>query len=68
MAKISGLRSGGNRKIGRNKAWCESYRRRHQRERNKIRKIRKHLKYFSGDKQSKKRLVELRVFVALRDF
>jgi len=38
-----------NRKIGRNEKWCEAYRARHQRERNKVVKLRRHLKKHPGD-------------------
>lgn len=38
-----------NRKIGRNKKWCEAYRNRGQREKNKCIRIRKHLARFPND-------------------
>ena len=62
MAKIRKLHSGGNKKKGRNKIWCEFYRREKRRERNKIKKIIRHLRYFPGDRQSRKRLNELTIF------
>ncbi len=42
-------KSSGSRKHGRNTAWCEAYRRRGQREKNKARKLRKHLEIYPGD-------------------
>ncbi len=37
------------RKYGRNRPWCRAYRLRNQRERNKLRKLRRHLLKFPGD-------------------
>lgn len=34
------------RKIGRNKKWCEAYRNRHQRERNKVKKLLRHIRRY----------------------
>lgn len=38
------------RKHGRNKKWCENYRNRGQRERNKLRRLVKHLTRHPGDR------------------
>ena len=38
-----------NRKIGRNKTWCERYRLAHKREKSKARKLYQHLLRFPGD-------------------
>lgn len=51
---------GGSRKIGRNKIKCELYRTRHTRERNKVRKIFKHIKRHPNNLQAKKRLEQLK--------
>ena len=48
---MSDIRSKGkkNRKHDRNERWCENYRARQQRERNKARRLSKHLKKYPGD-------------------
>lgn len=38
-----------NRKIGRNAKWCQRYRAMHQRERNKVLRLRRHLASFPND-------------------
>lgn len=38
-----------NRKVGRNKKWCESYRARHQREKNKVVKLDRHIQTHPAD-------------------
>lgn len=48
-----------NRKYGRNKKWCEVYRMRSQRERNKVRKLARHLKKYPHDATAKKALRSL---------
>jgi len=48
--------SGGNRKGGRNKKWCEAYRAMGTRERNKKLKMASHIKRFPADKQAKNRM------------
>lgn len=48
MAKSQGKKGG--RKIDRNTKWCEAYRKRNQRERNKLRRLRKHLVRFPKDR------------------
>jgi len=57
-------RSGGQRKIGRNKAKCEKYRNEHRREKNKIRKLRKMIKNLDSNNkmriQAEKRIEELK--------
>ena len=51
------LKKSGNRKVGRNKVKCDWYRSRGTREKNKIRKINKHLKKHPNDKQAKRSLL-----------
>lgn len=51
------------RKIGRNKVKCEKYRLSHRREKNKIRKINRHLKVHINDWVAKKRVDELRALI-----
>ena len=43
-------KSGGGRKIGRHAKWCASYRARKQREKNKLRRVRRHVRGHPGDK------------------
>ncbi len=50
----------GNKKHGRSKAWCERYRARGQREKNKLKKIRRHLKKFPGDRAAELKRKELK--------
>lgn len=40
------------RKLGRNEKWCQAYRTRGQREKNKARKLRRHLKRHPEDLQA----------------
>ena len=47
------------RKIGRNKKWCEAYRLLNRRLKNKLRKIRKHIKRFPEDKRAVSALTRL---------
>lgn len=54
---------GGNRKKGRNLASCASYKARHTREKNKVKKITKHLKKHPLDLESKKVLDQLKAFL-----
>jgi hypothetical protein len=42
-----------HRKHGRNKKWCEAYRLRRQRERNKVKRLKVHLTRFPTDKVAK---------------
>lgn len=42
------------RKYDRNRKWCQSYRNRNQREKNKVKKLRRHLVRFPGDKVAAK--------------
>lgn len=51
------------RKIGRNKIKCERYRLQHRREKNKIKKILRHLQNHPNNLQAKKRIEELRVII-----
>ena len=53
-------KSGGNRKIGRNKVKCAKYRAENRRIKNKIRKITKHLTKFSNDLQSVRYLAKIK--------
>ena len=48
--KIAG---GKNRKHGRNKIWCDAYRKRGQREKNKAKKVLKHLAQHPNDNVAK---------------
>ncbi len=56
---------GGARKIGRSKVKCERYRLLKTREKNKVRKIKKHLKRNVNDKHALSRLLELEAFLGL---
>ena len=49
--KISGVK-----KAGRNKDWCKAYRTRGQREKNKLRKLKKHIARHPNDLVAKKAL------------
>lgn len=49
MAKRQKEKVKGCRKGGRNREWCRAYRARGQREINKVRKMKKHLKRFPND-------------------
>ena len=54
-------KSGGNaRKINRNIKWCQNYRSLGTRERNKQRRLIRHLKRYTHDKVATKALVTLR--------
>lgn len=55
MAGKSG-KGGGARKIGRSKVKCARYLSRHQREKNKNRRIKKHLKFHPNDKAAEEAL------------
>ena len=50
MAKRQREKVKGCKKAGRNRAWCEAYRKAGTRERNKRRKMLKHIKRFPNDK------------------
>ena len=52
-----------NRKIGRNKPWCESYRRRNQGEKNKARHLLKHLETHPKDQHALQALKRVEVYV-----
>lgn len=56
MAKRQKDKVKGCRKGGRNRAWCEAYRKAGTRERNKKRKILKHLKRHPNDGVGKRAL------------
>ena len=45
-------KGGGARKYGRAKKWCEMYRKLGMRRKNKIKKIRRHIKKFGDDKRA----------------
>lgn len=49
-----------NRKHDRNRKWCESYRARGQREKNKVKKLLKHLNRFPDDLAAKRVLANLK--------
>jgi hypothetical protein len=51
--KKHGRGRNGNKTHGRNKDWCESYKRRGQREKNKKSKLRKHLIHHVNDEVAK---------------
>ena len=51
------------RKIGRNRIKCERYKLTHKREKNKIRRILKHLKKHPNNLEAKKRVEELRYII-----
>ena len=42
------------RKYDRNRKWCQSYRNRNQREKNKVKKLRRHLARYPDDKVAAK--------------
>ena len=58
-------RQGGktNRKLGRNEVKCKRYRAENRREKNKIRKIRKHLKRHINDRLAKRSLQKFIKFI-----
>lgn len=59
---MSGIKAKGgkkNRKYGRNKTWCEAYRKRGQREINKRKKMIKHNKRFPNDGVTERALARL---------
>lgn len=51
IRKAKGSKKG--RKIGRNQKWCQAYRNRGQRERNKLRRLKPHLKRRPADNCAK---------------
>lgn len=53
----------GVRKYGRNKVKSERYKQEKRREKNKVRKINRHLKFHVNDWASKKRVEELTIFL-----
>ena len=63
MSKRVKRGSGGRRKIGRMKAKCERYRLLHTREKNKIKKILKHLKKHPNNKSAIVRVEELKAII-----
>lgn len=56
MAKRQTQKVKGCKKAGRNRAWCEAYRKRGQREINKRKKIIKHMKRFPNDRVAERAL------------
>tara|TARA_Y100000310_G_scaffold88297_1_gene85198 strand:+ start:2951 stop:3214 length:264 start_codon:yes stop_codon:yes gene_type:complete len=56
MAKAQGKRRGGMKKYGRNKVWCENYRRSGRREFNKGERLMKHTARFPDDMVAEARL------------
>ncbi len=59
MAKRQKDKVKGCKKAGRNRKWCEAYRLFGQRERNKLRKVRRHVKRFPDDGVAKRALARL---------
>lgn len=59
MAKRQKEKVKGCKKGGRNRKWCETYRLVGQREVNKLRKIRRHIKRFPDDGVAKQALARL---------
>ena len=45
-------KGGKNKKYGRNKDWCATYRARQTREKNRVRRLRRHIKNFPNDAQA----------------
>jgi hypothetical protein len=60
MVERKRQKGGNSRKIGRNLVKCARYRASHIREKNKIRKIKKHLKKYPNDLKSLRKLESLR--------
>lgn len=60
MADKSTKKGKKNRKYGRNGAYCQMYRLTNKRERNKLKKLKKHLEKFPDDKQAQKVIKDLR--------
>ena len=58
---MAGQKKGGkkNRKIERNKAWCVAYRKRGQREKNKAKRMRRHLLAHETDEACRSRLASI---------
>lgn len=56
MAKRQKDKVKGCRKGGRNRAWCQMYRNAGTRERNKRRKMKRHIKRFPNDKGAERAL------------
>jgi hypothetical protein len=52
------------RKVGRNATYCNFYRLTNRREKNKVKKINRHLKKHSGDKVAKDAVVRLKNVIA----
>ena len=63
MAQNKLKNSGGNKKIGRNKVKCALYKSLKKREKNKIKKIQKHLRGHQNDLQSLQALLKLKDFI-----
>ncbi len=53
----------GGKKYGRNRKYCEAYRRNNLKERHKIAKLRKYLKTHPNDKQAAVRIEQLRALL-----
>jgi hypothetical protein len=54
-----------NRKYGRNARRCEIYRSTHQRERNKVVRLKKHLSRFPGDVLAEAKLADLHTLLGI---
>jgi len=57
---------GKNKKHGRNKDWCKAYSLRKQRERNKIKRLARHLARFPSDRRADSKIDVLRAIVSGR--
>jgi hypothetical protein len=60
----SGKKKGGMRKRGRMLVWCQAYKSRHQRERNKMKKLRIHYAKHVNDKVAYNALHKLEIVLA----
>ena len=58
-----GTKTGKSKKMGRNKIVCAAYRSSHRREKNKIKRVRRHLMRFPGDKVAEQCVENLRMYV-----
>lgn len=53
------IKGGGARKYGRNKVWCANYRNQQQRERNKAKKLARHIRLCPWDEVARAALAKL---------
>jgi len=68
MAEVVKKAKGGkkNRKVGRNARWCAGYRARNQRERNKVARLKRHLRCQPADRCAKDALARLYTALGMR--